>query len=461
MRASIPGAAKQVVASKTVLGATSGLAATTGPPLIGGARPAAAAAATAAAIAPKGAATDETKERGVVARAATAAAPTPREAARETPRVVAVAIKRVGLNCVEEMRELFGIDQLPLLNADVAIEVKGASIALINAIRRTVTDEMAGHCLSVPPAGGDAAAGEGYSIAESTDKFMISQFVSKRIALMPLRPAIPPEVVDALRLDLDVTNAGPVVRTVYSADLKIVAGPKLHEPLFNPTFELASLQPGKRLVVRGIRIVSGFARDGDAAFQVAARAAYSFLDIPQHDVKETHTPGGGAADLSGYKVSCLVAAPRHFRLTAVVPAAPPNAAEVRGVFAAACANISGRLRLVANAITSKGAPVAAPASGAGTRGIQFSVVRLDAALEEATLEVPGESYTIGTLLRHYTFELAPDIVNQGVRMTPDRNRMIFTLRHTADVTALILDAIRTADVDLDTLRRGILDAPGN
>jgi DNA-directed RNA polymerase subunit L len=365
-----------------------------------------------------------------------------------TAEVVRVEITRKELTAAEvpALRELFDLERLPLAQAHVKIEIKGVSTAVVNALRRAATDEMLGYALEVPV--------DGFSVQDTTELMMLPQFVNQRIALLPLRAQAAAGVADKLRLQLDRTNRDASTLAVYAGDLEIVEG-EMPEPLFNPTFKLAVLQPGKRLVIRGIRVAAGYGRD-NGAFLVARRAAYGHRDIPQHTEAETHEADGAAADSSGYKESSLVANPRHHVLTATLAATSPNLAETRAVFADACANVKDRLLLLRSTVERQtGAP-----GGFAHRGVQYTVVQLETGLSEGVLQVPGETYTIGELLRRAVYELAPDVPFVAYVVSSHENRMNFTVRHTEDVTRLLLGAIRDSIAIFDALQRGIVSAPG-
>lgn len=353
---------------------------------------------------------------------------------------VAVAREELTAAAVPALRELFRLERLPLAEARVEIELRGVPTAAVNALRRAVTDEMPGHCLQVPADGFDGAL--------TTDPFMLPQFCCPRIALLPLRPQIPADVVAALRLELDVANPGASALAVYAGDLTVAAG-AMAEPLFNPTFKLGFLQPGKRIVIRGIYISTGFGRD-NGAYIVARRAAFRHLDVAQHAVAETHEAGGAAADWSGYKESCLVASPRHHVLTASIPAAAADLGEVRAVFADACAHIKERLRLASTTVERRPA-----ADGARRAGAQFTVVQLQEGLSEGVLQIPGETHTVGELLRRAVYELSPDIVFVAYTVVSHENRLNFVLRSTEDVAGVLLAAARHCIATFDAIQRGI------
>jgi DNA-directed RNA polymerase subunit L len=309
---------------------------------------------------------------------------------------------------------------------------------------------MPGFALQVPTEGG-------FDTELTTDGFMLPQFVNQRLALIPLRAQIPADVTNRLRLRLDVTNRTASTLAVYAGDLEVTEG-AMPEPLFNPTFKLAFLQPGKRLVINGIHISTGYGRD-NGAYLVARNARYRHLDLPEYSVEETHAAGGVAADASGYKVSSLAANPRHHLLSATLAATAADLGEVRAVFADACANVKDRLRLIANTVERRPEASADVGAGfAGHRGVQYTVVQLEAGLSEGILQVPGETHTIGELLKRAVFELTPDIANVSYIVVSHENRLVLSLRHTEDITRILLGAIRHSIAVFDTLQRGIASA---
>ena len=364
-----------------------------------------------------------------------------------TAEVVRVKITRHEITAadVPELRELFRLERLPLAQARVEIELRGVPTAVVNAFRRVVIDEMPGHALKVPA--------DGFSAELTTDPFMLPQFVNSRIACLRLRPQIPADIVANLRLKLDVSNKGATPLAVYAGDFEVTEG-AMPEPLFNPTTKLAVLQPGKRLVILGVHISTGYGRD-NGVYIVACRGAYTHLDLEQHSDAEMREEKGAAADWSGYKVSSLLADPRHHLLTATLPATTANLAEARAVFADACANIKERLRLIATTVERR---AEAPSGGFAHRGVQYTVVELEAGLSEGILQVPGETHTIGELLRRTVYELTPDVANVAYTIVSHENRLSLSVRHTEDVTRILMRAIHHAIATFDAIQRGVTAA---
>jgi len=341
---------------------------------------------------------------------------------------------------VPDLKTIFHISKLPLAPSYIELELKDVPTALVNAMRRVITDELMSHTLQVPDGG--------FSTALTTDKFMLPQFVNSRIARLRLCRYLSDSVVKNLKLDLDVMNPTADVLSVYAGDFRVAAG-TLSEPIFNPTARIAVLQPGKRIVIKGIHISAGIGTS-DASYNVACNAAFTHLDIPQYSDEEMRDPKGIAVDWSGYKVSCMVANPRHHRLTATLPATSPNPSEVRAVIADVCDNIKGRLTTIADAIALK------PAESI-LRGIQYAVIELDGDIYEGILQIMNESHTIGELLRRYLFDLDPTITNVSYKITTHGIRKLeLSIRCTfKEITSFILRAIAIIVDVLDKIQSEI------
>ena len=216
----------------------------------------------------------------------------------------------------EAALELFGPDGLervfPLAPVQLRLELRGVPTAVAHALQRVMTDELRGHRLEIGPGG--------FKLGESTDLFMSEHFVRSRLQLVPLRPQISEALLKEARFQLRVDNPGFSVKTVYAGDL-VATGAPIAEPLFNPSFELGFLQPGRTLVVEDIGVGVGTGSQ-HASYNVAVRGAIKHLDLEELPREETHAKGGKAAALSGYRESSLVANPRHHLVSVVIPATP-------------------------------------------------------------------------------------------------------------------------------------------
>ena len=355
----------------------------------------------------------------------------------EKVEVVKFHLKRFKIES-EYLKKLFDINELPLCNTEVEIEIKGIHTAAINALRRVLTDEITGKCLRVPQ--------DGYDMEKSTEPFSIAQFVNQRISLMPLRQQISDNTIKNVRFDLDITNEGNTDMIVYTGDLVTSQG-ELREIIFNPTFQLAVLQPGKRIVIKGIYISLGKGRD-DGAYIVARHAAYKHLDLEQFDKSETHQVGGAAAEQSGYKKSSMLSEPKHHLLTATIPATTSNPNDVKNIFADACDVIIERLRFIVSLASSN-------VDAAHRIGTQLNIIELSSGLFECELRVPGETNTIGNLIVKYTHVLYPKISYVCHIVPPNQNILILKIRHDGDITKLLMQVANHCIEIFKTIRNNI------
>jgi len=289
--------------------------------------------------------------------------------------------KSISNKIIPDIKKIIGIDQLPLANTYVSIEIKGIPTAYINAFRRTSIDEILGYALQIPT---------DMNWNETTDEFMLPQFIIQRISLIPLKLNIGTDY-NKLLFDLIVENTGTSVLSVYSRDLNIVSG-KLQEPIFNPTFKICILQPGRKIVIRSIYIGSGYGRD-NIAFQRARCGSYKHLDIQQYDRKDTHEINGKMADFSGYKISAMESNPKHHIYNCIIVSTNTDTAEIKTLFVEVCNNIKERLRYILSHVES------IINNESATNDIEYSIFQLTEGTYEGILQINGETYTIGELIK--------------------------------------------------------------
>lgn len=354
---------------------------------------------------------------------------------------------------------------MPLGMVKVEVELKGVPVAVPNAIQRVVMDELKGRCLIFPSELDPAGRGEdgGFVRDKTTDPFMVEHFVRDRLRCVPLRYQISEEVVKTLRLALRSENPTSSMKAVYTGDLIITAGEKLLTGtwLFNPTIELAVLQPGRTLTIEGIRISEGFGRE-HASYNVGIRGALRYLD--QEEEKDVFAPDKGAiapgskgsrlpADWSGYKGSSLLMNPRHHMVSFVLPAVPRGRDRevARSVLADVCISIKKRLRLVQGILE----------TNSSRRETRFVVVPAgkDREAVKGTLSVPDETDTIGVLLKRAVYELTPDIHYVGYTAVRHERVMKLTLTHGVDdedIRVILLRAVKHVFGIFDSIQRQVL-----
>lgn len=340
--------------------------------------------------------------------------------------------------------------RLPLAKEKLTIELRGVPTAVPSALRRVLAGELRGRCLTFDH--------EGFVREETTDPFMADQdFVRTRIRMIPLRPQISEAVVKDLRLALTAVNDTAGVMTIYSGDLVVVAG-SLTEPIFNPTHEIAFLQPGRTLRIDEIRIAEGFGSQ-DAAFAVTSRAALKPLDLEEHPREATHGPNGAAAGQSGFRESSSVANPRHHEVSAYIPAAPENPAVSISVVVDACAAIMERLRFIQGVLDSALSRPAAPGGGLSHRVANAHFLVTGEQELKGVLTVKNETDTVGNLLARVLYELTDDIQYVGYTCVPHEKEMTLTVVHPvgepSEIAKIMLSAVKHSYGIFSQIQQGI------
>lgn len=303
-------------------------------------------------------------------------------------------------------------DPFPLCEQSLAFTLSGVRAAVANAFQRVMTQELTGHYLTA----------EVESMDKTTDRFMKPEFVIfLRIHQIPLVYGL--ERGEELEFSVDVTNDTRDVMPVHTGDMEITKGALSH-PVFNPTIEIASLQPGMRLVIDRVTVAEGIGRMAAPA-NVSNRGRAIPLDLERLPRERTHTGLQGDAQLSGYVVPSTLAKPKKFRVAVSIPAARRGSTKARELPVQACNNILMRLRqageVVERAAAADGAaPVAAVASDISSWTVQAADSPATGEyMSVGTLQLRGETVTITELLRTELDELRPDLSYVGVHQGAD------------------------------------------
>ncbi len=343
--------------------------------------------------------------------------------------------KEISYKNIPNIKKIIGIDELPLCNTYVSIELKGISTAYMNAFRRTSIDEMTGYALQVP---------SNMDWRDTTDEFMLPQFVIQRISLIPLKLNIGNDF-NKIEFELVVENNTTSVLPVYSKDLKLVSG-KLSEPIFNPTFKICILQPGRKIAIYGIYIGSGIGKD-NTAFQRARCGSYKHLDIPQYERKETHEPGGKAVDYSGYKISSMESNPKHHLYTCTLVSTNEDKAEIKTLFIDVCINLKERLRYILSYIEST------INNESFSQGIEYNVFQLTDGTFEGILQIINETHTIGELLKRTIYDLFPDIINVKYIIILHDDKLKITIQYKEHITSILVKSLKYCLATFDSLQQ--------
>lgn len=313
--------------------------------------------------------------------------------------------------------------RIPLVNTYVSIEIKGISTAYINAFRRTSIDELPGYALQVP---------NDTDWNETTDEFMLPQFVIQRISLIPLKPNLGMDYSN-IRFELNVVNMTGEILHVYSKDLILKAG-NLTSPIFNPTFKICVLQPGKAIVIKNIYIATGVGKD-NVAFQRVRCACYKHLDIEEYDRNETHLPTGSQVDNSGYKISSMLSNPKHHLYNCIIPATSNNKKEIVSIFIDICNNIKERIRFILSYIESLN-------NTNTNQSITYNVFQLSDGIYEGTLVIKNETYTIGELIRKTTYDIIPGIINIKYTILSHDDCLTLIIQYGEHVSSILIKVLK-------------------
>ena len=336
---------------------------------------------------------------------------------------LSITIKRTKSELLEE---LFSIRELPVGIAEVSFELNKVNLSIANAIRRTLIDEMTGNCLSVE----DPSRFN----PQTTEKLYLPQLVNNRIHQIPICPNIDP----SLKFSLKYENMNPFTTKVYSKDL--VPNMKLKGPIFNPTFELAEVQPGKKLIIDNIKITKGKGKL-DSGYQVAVRCVSIPLDIPQYADEDVLHPESKYCDESGYEISTFMVIPMKHRISFILPAVRDDH-DVMYILKQCIQILIDRISIVRNIIVKKSTEKSVEDMISTSESI-YSIINTSSSQYEGTLIIVGETDTIGNMISEITSLDNPEIKYCGYKISHSKNLEI-RIRHNTDVTIILLKTIDKA-----------------
>jgi len=245
--------------------------------------------------------------------------------------------------------------------------VKGINNAIANAIRRTVYMELPNYSMTIAP-----------GTFRSTDPFLLIDMITRRIQLIPILQS--PSDVPSAAFELNETNKGNWPIDITSAALRARKGPRGR--IFNDTFVICTLQPGKSLAFsatveqgRGI---------SDARFATVSKAVSIPIDqrpINQFDARERE-PWLPENDKATYVRSCSASHPRNY----LMQFESHGTEDPIALIARACADLQRRLDAVL--------------------AVEPQIYQ-DQDLK--TITIHGETATIGNLLMRCCLEVYPGI----------------------------------------------------
>lgn len=341
---------------------------------------------------------------------------------------------------IDNMKKIIGIEKLPLAETYVSLEISDIPTAYINAIRRTGLNKLNGYCLTIP---------HDNNWNDTNDEFIIPQFISQRLNLIPLKPNIE-NFYKLIKFNLIIENNTFENRHIYTKDLKLVSG-NLSEPIFNPTFKICTLRSGKKLVIKNIYISTGTGKD-NSIYQVIRRPAYSHLDIEQYSHDDIYKKNGSMSDCSGYKLSSMVANPKHHLFTCVIPATNSNFNEIIFIFIDICLNIKNRINkiiLFIQSINNNNKII--------DKNIEYSTIKLSENNYESVLKVYDEGFTIKELIKRTLFDKIKDIINIKDNVNIYENLLTINIIYKIEIDNILIEVLKDIINIYDSLQNQFID----
>lgn len=222
----------------------------------------------------------------------------------------------------------------PLVDIKFSIIIENTT-RIANAIRRVITDELKSYFLDFD------------HIIDTNDEFIKDFPLQICLNNIPISY----EVLDAEDLQFSINIENKTDRAVMITSGDIITNKPRNPVIFNKNFGISMIMPKKYLKVEKIKL----RHEQQNNKIVCCRATIETLDIEQIKEKDiinmrdlTEDEGIIPADMSGYKVSSLIAEPKRFKLTAIIPAIIPghgyNIAKM--IINDAISNIKSRLQKI-------------------------------------------------------------------------------------------------------------------
>jgi len=346
----------------------------------------------------------------------------------------------------DELMDIEGF-KLPFASEHVEMILDNVDVSVANAIRRTLIDEMSGYCLSFDI--GD------FKHDIYTDLFMDPEFIKLRIRGIKIMRHMSKDLLKNLKFALNVHNKTDDVLYVYAKDL-IVTNGKLDSAIFNPTYELAFIQPGRSLNIQNIRFDFGKGTY-NAAFNIACRSVSMPLDIEEYPKEEIYGAEGSQRVLSGFKISTLIANPRKFRIKFYIPAVLNNNGKTTYLtIMDACTNIISRLQYIQRSIDES--------QNSQQTVDTITFIRTDVVVDGITMKkfvinVKNETDTIGGLLARAIYNLDPDISCCFYSCIDHEKVMSLNIRKEVtdplELEVLVVDAIKQNIVTFTSIKKDV------
>ena len=267
----------------------------------------------------------------------------------------------------------------------VAFELVGVNVAIANGIRRVLVSELPAKAMTFD-----------YSEFSTTDRYVLNDFVQKRIRNIPIMQS----VTAATEFKLHVKNSTANNMVVKAADIRHVDGRT--PTIFNTTFDLAVLQPNTEITINRIYIAEDLGYN-DACHTLAFNVACVPLDVNMYNQYNTKPD----------QIHSGISDPRHHRITFNTN----GTMDPKKIVSEACLNIIARLSSI-------------------------SAAQIESVADQHTLTIAGESSTIGNLLMKSIIELFPDIPACTFMVDQFSRKLQVKIRNAGAVDQYIAEAVK-------------------
>jgi len=234
----------------------------------------------------------------------------------------------------------------------------GVNNAIANGIRRTAACELpVKHMIC------------NYEDIKTRDKFIIPEMIIKRLMMIPLSQSCDGSAV----FEIDVANNTAAPMDIKTSLVKAVSGYRGKTLPFNETFTLLTLNPGKTLNIKNIRIETHYGFESGFGMCTMAHNASS-VSVDQQPIN-MYDPGAGG-------IPSRMSNPKVYRISMNSNGAMP----ARDIIKRTCDNLIERVNIVKDLLSS-----------------------IEVNADEYVLIIKGESDTIGNLFMRTITDLFPDI----------------------------------------------------
>lgn len=343
----------------------------------------------------------------------------------------------------------------PLNPQRLSFRLKDVPPTIPNTFQRVMTEELPGAALHVDV--GDIAVFQGKEGLPAS-RFMPPEPLQKILQNIPLRHGVDAREFEDLTMVLSERNEGEEDLDIFAGSIKYFRGGKPWKPalpFFNPTTQVALLQPKTCVDIRNIRVVESMGRLFTGT-STAIRGTQRPLDLEKMPESATHFGYQSEAQASGYVESMFVAEPRYHEVSVTIQAALRSSRDSKKLPSDACNNLLTRFRVALGVIDSEWTAQEAQSSAldstnnswivqttASESGSAGSENKHDVA--DGILHLHGETYSLVEPIRVELVKIIPDITYAGCESKPETNAIQLHVRHKcqpSELTAFVKLAVK-------------------